>query len=176
MLLHIIIEIVLALVIFLAAQAIWQIRKREKFLKHVVCNPPFLESIITRERLANPPERISIFAQKNEVGHILNMKCVVDADRASQRHAAMVFTVIVVVILIGSYFLGVVYLLINLVFLCLAASVPISRSAQSSALEHVFTIALILHKWRLENPSECDQWIDYAKSLRPVYDAVKKAE
>lgn len=176
MLLHIIIEIVLALVIFFAAQAIWQIRKREKFLKHVVCNPPFLESMISRERLVNPPERISIFAQKNEVGYILNMKCVVDADKASQRRAAMIFAVVVAAILIGSYFLGVFYLLINLVLLCLAASIPISRSAQSNALEHVFTIALILHKWRLENPSECDEWIAYAKSLRPIYEAVKKAQ
>jgi hypothetical protein len=104
------------------------------------------------------------------------MKTLIDADRASQRRAAMTFAAVVAAVLIGSYFLGAVYLLTNLVLLCLAASVPISRPAQSNALEHVFTIALILHRWRLENATECDQWIDYAKSLRPLYEAVKKAQ
>jgi hypothetical protein len=172
--LRIIIEIVLAAVTLFAGQTFWQLRKRARFLRRAIHTPWFLETLISRERLANPPSRVAVFAQKNEVGYSLNIKCIVDADRASQRRVTLFFTMAIAAIFIGSYFLGASYLVINVVLFFLTALIPISQSAQFSATEHVFTIALILHKWRLDNPSECDQFIEYTSSLRPLYEQIKK--
>jgi hypothetical protein len=176
MLLHIIIEIVLAVAMLFAASTFWQLRKRARFLKEAMCSPPFLESLISREELTSPPPRALAFAQMNEVGYVLNIKCVVDADRASQRRVTLFHAVAVAVIFVGSYFLGPVYLAINVVLFFLTAVDPISPSAKTNAMEHIFTIGLILHKWRLDNATECDQWIEHAWSLRPLYEAVRKAQ
>lgn len=176
MLLHITIEIVLAVATLFASLTFWQLRKRERFLKMAIYNSPFLESVISRERLANPSPRISVFAQKNEGGYVFNMKLAVDADSASQRRVTLFSAVAIAAIFIGSYFLGVSYLVINVVLFFLTDLVPISSSAQSNAMEQVFIMALILHKWRLDNATECDQWVEHAWSVHPLYEAVKKAQ
>jgi len=180
MLLHIIIEIVLAIAVLFASQTFWQLRKRERFLKQVICDPLLLQSLISLETLASPPPHISFLAslpaQKNEVRYVLNIKCVSDADRTTQRRVLFAFAVPIIAIFIGSCFLGTLYLTINVVLFLSAAFAPISSSAQSNALDHIFTIAVILHKWRLDKPAECDKWIEDAWSLRPLYEAVKKAQ
>src|SRR5262249_23309175 len=45
-----------------------------------------------------------------------------------------------------------------------------SRSWRSKvgASENIFTIGLILHKWRLDNASDCDQFVEHADGLRAV--------
>lgn len=176
MLLHIMIEIVLAVAMLFAASAFWQLRKRAKFLKQAICSPQFLESLISPKRLASPPQHVLVFVQKNKVGYVLNMKTVMDADRAAQRRVTLFHAGAIAAIFFGSYLLGPVYLAINVVLFLLMASEPISSSAKTNATEHIFAIGLILHKWRLDNANECDQWIEYAWSLRPLYEAVKKAQ
>jgi hypothetical protein len=176
MVLHIIIEVVLAFATILASQAFWQLRKRERFLRWAIHNPPLLESLLSRDTLSNPLPRILLFAEKNEVGYVLNMKCVEHADRSSQWRTTIFFGIAVAAILIGSYSLGISYLAINFVLSLLTASFPLSPSARANAIEHIFTIALILHKWRLDNATECDEWITYARSLQPLYEAVKNAQ
>ena len=176
MLLHIIIEIVLAVAMLFAASTFWQLRKRAKFLKEAMCSPPFLESLISREWLASPPPRVLAFTQLNKLGYVFNIKIVVDADRVSQRKVTLFHAVAVVVIFIGSYFLGPLYLAINFILFFLTAIGPISLPAKNNAAEHILTIGLILHKWRLTNASECDEWIEHAWSLRPLYEAVKKVQ
>jgi hypothetical protein len=71
--------------------------------------------------------------------------------------------------------MGLVYLAINVGLFFLTALVPISSSARMNATDHILTIGVILHQWRLAKPADCDRWIDDAWSLRPLYDAVKKA-
>ena len=159
-----------------AGQTFWQLRKRERFLKEAIRTPAFIESLISRERLASPPPRVLALVQKNEVGYVLNMKCVMDADRVSQRRVTIFFGVVVAAILVGSYFIGLVYLAINVALFFLTASVPIASSAQSNAAEHIFTVGLILHRWRLENAKQCDEFVESAWSLRPLYEVVRKIQ
>ena len=52
---------------------------------------------------------------------------------------------------------------------------PLSNAAKKSALQHVLILGLILRKWRQENPTECDDWIEQAWTLQPLYDAIKDA-
>ena len=159
-----------------AGQTFWQLRKRERFLKDAIRTPAFLESLISRERLTSPPPHVLAFVQKNEVGYVLNMKCVMDADRASQRRVAILFSAVIAAILVGSYFMGLVYLAINVVLFFVTASVPIASSAQSNAMEHIFTVGLILHRWRLEDAKQCDEFVEHAWSLRPLYEVVRKVQ
>jgi len=58
----------------------------------------------------------------------------------------------------------------------LTAIMSISTAARSDASENIFAIGLILHKWHLENAADCDQFVEQAYALRPVYEAVKNAK
>jgi hypothetical protein len=87
-----------------------------------------------------------------------------------------VFSVIVLaVILTASFFLGVPYLVIDLIVFVLSHIGMLSQAAENNALQHVLTIALILDKWRSEKPTECEDWIEKANSLRPLYNATRNA-
>src|SRR5260370_182993 len=104
-----------------------------------------------------------------------NVKLLFDADKLAIRRFSIRYGTVIAAIVVASAFLGPIFLAISVVLFFLAAIVPISPAARSDASENIFTIGLILHKWRLENAADCDQFIEQAYGLRPVYEAVKNA-
>lgn len=173
MLLHITLELVLAVAVLFLSATFWEGLKTRKYFIAAIWDPP--EGLISRETLANPPSIVSLYAENTKTiasGYALNIMAVL---RRGKR-GTMPLLVLIVAILIGSYFLGVAYLVINAVLSLLTSLIPLCRRAKVSAMEDVLALALILHKWRLDNSTECDQWIEVACNLRPVYEAVKKAK
>ena len=175
MLLQITIEIILAVVTFFAAYAFWEFSKRAGLLKRMIYDQLFLEDFISREMLISPPAAILPFAEKNKVGYIVNVGVVLKADSNSQRLGALLFVMVLAAVLIGSYFLGIIYLCINVTLFFLAALMPVSPSTERNAMEQVATIALILYRWHLEDGVQCDQWIERAQNLKLLYNVVKPA-
>ncbi len=172
------VEIGLAAFIFLVGGLFWQFFKRTKFLRVAICSEPFLQEFVTRRALDSPSPMNNHFARrlsKDANGYALNIKIVLDADRISQRRFQSFVGVAVLAALIGSYFLGPGYFAINFGIFLLTALVPISQSTQMSALDQVLALALILHRWDLEDGDECARWIEQAWSLRPLYNSVKQA-
>lgn len=167
-------EVLLAVATLFTGRSIWQLHKRAKFLKHVICNQPYLERSISPDALINPSPMIAPFIEQNQTGYFMNIKCVIEADRVLQRRVKIAFGLVLAAIFVGSYFIGVLYFIINIVLFSLTASAPISQRAQANALRHVLTLAVILRQWHLENSVECEQWVEQAWSLRPLYDVVKK--
>jgi hypothetical protein len=139
----------------------------------VIFNEPFLSQFISRGALDNASPMVTPFAEK-KVTYALNVQLVIDADIASQHRTTIIFLLIIILALIGSCFLGPVYFAVNLLLFFFSTATPISESARSNALQHVLALALILHRWRAENPIECEEWIQKVPTLRPVYNAVKK--
>jgi hypothetical protein len=168
----ILIEVILALLIFFAGGLFWQLRKRAKFLRAIIGNESFLSQFISRSALDNASPMITPFAEK-KLTYALNVQLVIDADIASQRRTTVMFLVVIIAALVGSWFLGPVYFLVTLALFFFSAASPIFESTRSNALQHVLALALILDRWRAENPHECDEWIQRVPSLRPVYNAVK---
>lgn len=178
LLIHIGIEIVLVIATLFAGNIFWELRKRDRFLKQIICNQSFLETLITRQVLVNASQHryIAPLIKKNDIGWFLNIQCVTNADIASNKKIAVLHTIILAVILMASLFLGVPYLVINLIVFILLQFGRISKSAQNNAIDHILTIALILDKWRSDNATECEDWIEQAHSLRPLYNAVRDAQ
>jgi hypothetical protein len=169
------VEILLGLITFFAGGLYWQLRKRAKFLAEAITCQPLLDQFISRETLEGASPMVTPFAEK-KVTYALNVQLVVDADTASQRRTTFIFVLVLAATLIVSYFLGMVYLGINIVLFFISAFSPISPSARSNALQHILALALILHRWRAENPAECDEWVARVPSLGPIYDAVRAIE
>ena len=172
MIARIAVEIVLAIITFFAGGLFWQLRKRARFLAEAIRSEPLLNQFISRETLDSASPMVTPFAEK-KVTYALNVQLVVDADAASQRRTMFMFVLILAATFVGSYFLGVTFLVINLVLFFLSAFSPISPSARSNALQHILALALILHRWRTENPRECDEWVARVPSLAPIYNAVR---
>jgi hypothetical protein len=172
MIAKILIEIILALVTFFAGSLFWQLCKRARFLGAVIGNEPFLTQFISRSALENASPMITPFAEK-KLTYALNVQLVIDADIASQRRTTIMFLVVILAALAGSWLLGPVYFVVSLVLFFFSAASPIFESTRSNALQHVLALALILHRWHQENPLECDEWIQRVPSLRPVYNAVR---
>ena len=135
-----------------------------------------LESLLVlrRERLESPSPADVVFSQKNEIGYFINIKTVIIADRSSQRQVCFMFATILTGIFVGSFVLGVPYFAVNIVVFLLTAFGTISPSAKENAVQHVLSLATILHKWRREDAGGCDEWVKHASSLRPLYETVKK--
>jgi hypothetical protein len=168
----ILIEIALAVIIFFAGGLFWQLRKRAKFLRAVIGSESFLVKFISRSALDTASPMITPFADK-KLTYGLNVRLIIDADIASQRRPMIIFVLVIVAALVGSWFLGVVYFVVSLMLFFVSSASPISDSARSNALQHILAIALILDRWHAENSPECDEWIQRVPSLRPIYNAVK---
>ena len=179
MFLRITVEIVLAIALLYPAFMFWQLRKRKRFWKQAVRNRAFLKGLIfSRESLANPPSDLLAYVRTppKQGGYMWNMKVLFDADKLAIRRFSIRYGTVIVAIVVASAFVGPTFLAISIVLFFLAAIVPISPAARSDASENIFTIGLILHKWRLENAADCDQFIEQAHGLLPVYEAVKHAD
>jgi hypothetical protein len=176
MLFRIVIEIALGVGMLRAASTFWQFQKRKRYWKEAMQNPTLLASLISRERLEDPPRDVLFFARtpKKEVGYIWNVKCLMDSDKNAVRRCTIFYLIAIAAILVGSYFLGVVYFVINAVLMLLTTFVPISTETKSDAALSIFALGLILHKWRLNSAAECDQFIEQARGFRVLYEVVKR--
>ena len=168
------IETLLALIVFFAGGLFWQLQKRARFLAEAIRSGPLLSQVISHEPLEKASPLIAPFAEK-KLTYALNVQIVIDADNASQRRTKLMFVVVVAGAFIGSYFLGWLCFIITTIVFLLSALSPLSPSARSNAFQHILALALILHRWRAENPQECDEWIQRVPSLGPIYSAVKLA-
>ncbi|MBZ5555052.1 MAG: hypothetical protein LAO21_20240 [Acidobacteriia bacterium] len=176
MIYRIIIETFLAIASFWMGSLFWQLMKRSKFLKSIVCDQPFLEALISQNNLESPPQRLIPYALKNDVGYFVNMMAIIESDRISQQRTKRITGLLLLVIFIASYFLGDLYLFINITIFLLLFWVPVAQSTKFNAIEHVLALALILHRWRRENEAQCNQWVEEVRSLHPLYNAVKIVE
>jgi len=172
MVLRILGEIALAVVAFFVGATLWQLQKRKAFLKGASTSEPFLGRLITRKTLANPPSQIEPYLAKNNIGYFINIEVVVSADRRSQRLPSIIALGGLLLILLGSFYLGYEFLAINVALICLLGCQPVSHAAKLNACEHIVTIAAILFRWRAEDPDGCDKWVGHVPALSELYKAV----
>jgi hypothetical protein len=168
-------ELVLGVAVLFAGTTFWQLHKREKFLQRTIREPKSLRPPLSLHTLSDPPAQVAIFAQKSEMGYPLNIKVVIEADRRSQRYPKLISVTVLVFLLAASYFLGAVFLVVNSLLFLLLSLGGLTQSARLNASQQVLALAVILYRWRTEDPVRCDEWVQKAPSLHPLYEAVRAA-
>lgn len=174
MITNIIVEVIIALGILFVSNSFWQLIKRDRFLKNLIRFSPFLEELILKGSLNDPNPKFTAFAQKNQLGYAINVSCAIENDRKTIKRLEITFGLVGIVATIGSYALGPIFFIINAVMFILPIFAPVAQSAQRSAIDHIMEIAVILYRWRADNPIECDSFISKASSLQPLYEVIKK--
>lgn len=175
---NIIFEIIFAVVILLLGRHLWDCYKRDKFLGQVIVDESFLTGSISRNllELENPPPKIALFVDRSPLGYSFNVEAHLKADRIALRRVKTICIVVLITVVIASYYMGASYLVANIFLLLLIGFAPVSEQAKASALEHVLIVAIILHKWHRENPEECEVFVEEARVLRLLYNVVKHVE
>lgn len=171
----IVIGVVLALVAYVAGLTFWQVIKRAQYVRKTLANDYFLNQWITRKLLDSAAPELEFYLQKMPGGRALNIGVEVRSDQSSLQWMKVFSGVAAAAALIGSYFVGPIYLAVSVGVFCLAALGRVSDHAKTNALKHIVTMAVILDRWRTEDAAECEQWIEQTYTLRPLYDAVKAA-
>lgn len=172
---QLVIEVVIGTITLIAGNFFWQIHKRGKFLIRALHDTPFLSQLICRSALDTPSPVLATYVAKLQPGYVLNIQVVISSDKEALSRTKMIFGSMVAAALVGSYFLGVPYLVINVVVFFLSALAPLSQPARRSAAQQILTLAVILDKWRSENGTECEEFIKRAWAFRTLYDVVKDA-
>lgn len=166
-------EIALAITTYFIGRQFWQCFKRERYLKHVMSDPNFLQSFLSREMFENPPPPIALFAQPNHGGYHINLMAISVADKKATRRLTGVFSAALLAVGGVSYFVDPVYVLLNAIVLILARQEPICLAAKRSALQHVSGVAVILYNWYREDRADCEEFFKQPLTLTPLYNAVK---
>ncbi len=174
MLLKIFLEALIAAAVLFIGSSFWQLLKRDRYMSQVLTTQSFLDTFITQELFINPPARVELYARKNNIGWFVNIQTLLKSDRVTQRKMETIYFALVAFLLIGSYLLGVTFLIINLVLLLFLSYLPLSDPAKVNALENLHCLALILHRWTTEKTPECERWIQQTNSLRKIYLSVEK--
>jgi cation transport ATPase len=172
---HLILEVVLGIAALIAGSSLWQVFKRDSFLKRTIHDIAFLSRLITHDTLSNPNLTIEPYLVKLPSGYVVNVLFVIKTDTAAIRRIKIILGFVVLVVLTGSYLLGISYFLINTIILFLSAAARLSQQARKSAEQQILKLATILDRWHSENAIDCEEWIKQAWSLRPLYDAVVSA-
>ncbi len=167
-------EILIAIATFAFSGFFWPLVKRQALLKKLVHDQDFLRSL-TREAVSGPLPSGHPYAEKHPQGYAVNVLLLLESDKRAIRGLQLRFGVPLIVLLGGSYFLGPVYLLVNLGISALLALVPLGESGRASAIAEVLTLARILYRWHEENPQESDEFVKEAWSIRELYQAVVRA-
>jgi hypothetical protein len=173
MIIKIIIEIALAFITMIASNLFWQIIRRKQFLIAALHDEPFLKGFFAQIDLDRPKPDLELYVQQIPGGYAMNLKLVIQSDEVTQRRPRMFMTVVLILIFTASYYiLGGLYLVINLLIFSLFSLCKLSKSTYGNAFEHIVTVALIIHRWHLMNPSHCKLFIERAWALRPLYNAI----
>jgi hypothetical protein len=168
-------EVLLATLTFFLGGTLWQLHKRKAFVKWASARQPFLNGLLSREMLADPPPQLEPYLAKNKIGYFINLTNVVSAERRSQRVPWIIAFCALLLVLSGSFYLGSTYLAINVALICFLGFQPISEAAKRNACEHILTMAAILYRWHADDSGECDEWVAHVPSLTTLYRAVVTA-
>lgn len=171
-----VIEIVIGIIVLVAGSFFWQLHKCDKFLTHAIRDASFLSQLISPAVLDSPPPLVALYLEGLQPGHhIFHIDAALYSHQKTQLTLKILFGSVGAVALIGSYFLGIPYLVINTFLFVFSVLAPITHQARTNAEKQILALSVLLDRWHSENATECEQWIKQTSALWAVYNAVNEA-
>ena len=169
MIIKIIIEIVLGVILLVISSGFWNCVKSPKFLAKTLSNYEELKKFFDNFVKDKIEQESDVVDPK--IGFSSNIILWMKASMAALDRTRNIMLFFIIVILIGSYFLGIVFLLINIALFFLMAFPSIAASAQNNILSDIHTIMLNVYKWNKVNHGECEHFcnIEQPRILKNIY-------
>ena len=166
----IITEFVLGMILLALGAGFWACVKSPSFIADILSNRKAIERYINKIGI------IKIIEDSKEIKPIVdsysyNMIMLLKEGIGSLDQARNMNLIIGLIIIGGSYFLGLTFLLINIVIFLLTAGFPLPASAQNNAFSDVYSLILNVYKWNNDSPEECKNFClnEQYRLLKNIY-------
>lgn len=158
----IIIEIILGFVSLIMSYAFWNCVKSPKFFIRVANDFEELKKIYDHfgaDQIRSESEKVRPMIGDSSMGYSGNIAIWLQASLKALDKTRNMLLVITALLFVGSfYFLGGVFLTIEIILFIMMAFPEISPSAKNNMVSDIQTIMLNVHKWNRVNPEECKQF------------------
>ncbi len=156
MVIKIIIEIILGFILLIVSSGFWNCVKSPKFLAKLLGDYDELKKFfhhLGKEKIKQKSEIVD-----PKIVFSVNIALWIKASVSALDKTRNMSLVVIVGIFIGSYFIGNIFLLINIVLFFIMAFSNISASAQNNIFSDIHTIMLNVYKWDKVNRAECEHF------------------
>jgi hypothetical protein len=175
MTIKIVIEIILGFILLGISSAFWNCVKSPKFLAKLLGDYGELKKFynyLGAEKIKQESEKVAPVNEK--LGFSTNIVLWMRASISALDRTRNMLAVVIIGILIGSYFLGNIFILINIVLFVAMVFPSISADAKNNIMTDIHTIMLNVYKWDKVNHSECEHFcnIEQPRILKNIYRVV----
>jgi len=162
------IEIVIAGILFVAAMWFWQSVKSRGYLKKCCQDEALLNRFLSELNDQKPFSQRTSQLQAFEGNWALNMLLRTRVSRGAFG-AMKTMTLVVCLALIGlSYFLGLIFLAINVAIFLLWGIPGAFGAAANAALQDILSMASIAYRWKREDPLSYQEFLAQAYGLHKI--------
>src|SRR3990172_3656554 len=173
MVLKIIIEVVLGIILISLSSSFWACIKSQKYLGKALSDYNELKkyfNFIGSEKIYQESQNVQPILGSYSNNMATWMKASFSAlDKT--RNMMLFFSIIVI---LASYFLGIEFLLINIVVFFLLSFSPLPASAKNNMISDVHTMFLNIYKWNSVEPVECKRFCtsEQSRIFKNVYNII----
>lgn len=172
MIVKITIEIILGFTVLGVSSAFWNCVKSPKFLAKLLSDYDELSKFyhyLGKEKIEQESEKVN-----PKIDYSLNIAIWIQASISALDKTRNMLLVAIIGILAGSYFLGNIFLFINITLFIITAFPSISAPAQNNIFSDIHTIMLNVYKWNKVDHAECERYCNLEKPeiLKNIYRVV----
>jgi len=174
----IIVEIILGFISLTMSYAFWNCAKSPRFCAKVMNDYEELKKIynhVGTEKFKSEGEKIKPIIGNSSIGYSGNIAMLLEAGLQALDKTRNMLLVVIILLFIGSYyFLGGIFLTIEIILFIIVAFPEISASAKNNVATDIQGVMLNIYKWDQVNPEECKQFFnqEQKKYLENIYRVV----
>jgi len=168
------IEIALVALLSFSAVGFWQTIKGRRYRKRITRDQEFLDSFIKTLNSEKPFSERTSEMEPIRGDWAWNMLLATRSDLGALSTLRNAYLVVCVAILIGSFFLGLVYLGINIAVFLFLAMPGVSGPAQNDALKQVLSIAQIMYRWKRDDRHGYESFLREAIGVRELASSIER--
>lgn len=170
-----VIEAVIVLVLMGLSASFWSLLKAPRHLRIILSDPKELKAFLdflNPQTVLREAETIEPVFDSYEK----NIKLFKESHFGALRQSQVPLLFLSVIILIGSYFMGISYLVANTAIFFVPALLPMVSSAKNQNMTYIRTIILNLLKWNSIDPDGCSAYCQTTHSeYKTLYELLKNS-
>lgn len=171
---RILIELALAPVLLFFALWFWQAFHRKRYIRRLAQDQKTLDEFVQALNSESPfSERAAILEPVNG-NWALNMLLVTKSDQQAIGTVQVISVLVCAAVVVGSFFLGPVFLAANLGLALLPALIGAGAATKNSALGEILSMALIIYRWKQADPESYRRFLLEAVGIHKLDSAVER--
>jgi len=168
------IEVALAAVLSFSSVGFWQVVKGRRYGKRLAQDQEFLDNFTQRLNSDKPFSERTSGLQMIRDSWAFNMLLVTKSELQALGMLRNLNLVVCLAILAGSFFLGIVYLAVNIFLFMFWALTGLSAAAQNNTLKMLLSMAQILYCWRRDDKDGYEAFLEDAVGVRKLASSVER--